>query len=410
MRGSGLSSAEAGGFRRVLAAEVVSNFGSMLTRLVIPWIATLTLGVSPLGMGILVVADVAAAAAGALLLGALIDRLPTRRVMVIADAARALLFVAVAHAAWSGQLTLPWLVATAAAAGLLTVAFELARSAWMAQHLAAGELPTRNAQLAAARSLTEAASFGAGGWIFQGLGGTLSLLADAFSYVISALCLWRVTDHRAAAPPSPWPRGAELLAEARRGIELLMQHRILRGLALLEILLALGMSLTATSYMIYVTRDLGFAPGALGMIFAVGGIGSAIGAGLAPRLGRLVGSRAAIVAGLCLLALGALCIPLAAGATLSAVLLLAAHQLIGDAGHVVAEVHDRTLRQSAAPPDALARVDAGLRTLGQATLLLGALACGALATALGARLALLLAATVFAGAALAARRALPADV
>jgi MFS family permease len=410
MRGTGLSSADAAGFRRVLAAEVVSNFGSMLTRLVIPWIATLTLAVSPFGMGLLVVADVAAAAVGALLLGALIDRLPTRRVMIVADAARALLFVGVSYAAWRGHLTLARLVATAAAAGLLTVAFELARSAWMAQHLVVHELPTRNAQLVAARSLTEAASFGAGGWIYQALGGTLSLLADAVTYVLSALCLWRVADHRAATPPPPWPRGAELLAAARDGVAVLLRHPALRGLALLEVLLALGMSLTATSYMIYVTRELGFAPATLGMIFAVGGLGSAIGAGLAPRLGRRLGSRAAIVIGLSLLAAGTLCIPLAVGATLSAVLLLAAHQLIGDAGHVVAEVHDRTLRQSAAPPDALARVDAGLRTLGQATLLVGALSCGALATAIGARAALFLAAAVFAAAALAARRALPANV
>jgi len=38
----------------------------MLSRLVIPWIATLVLGATPLQMGVLAVADVAA---GALLLG-----------------------------------------------------------------------------------------------------------------------------------------------------------------------------------------------------------------------------------------------------------------------------------------------------------------------------------------------------
>jgi hypothetical protein len=82
-----------------------------------------------------------------------------------------------------------------------------------------------------------------------------------------------------------------------------------------------------------------------------------------------------------------------------AVALLVGHQLIGDAGYVVHEIHDRTLRQSIAPADRLARVDAGLRTLGQLATLAGALGGGTLATSLGARAALFLAATILVGAA-----------
>ena len=47
---------------RVLAAEGVSNFGSMLSRLAIPWLAALTLQATPFQMAALLVADVAAAA------------------------------------------------------------------------------------------------------------------------------------------------------------------------------------------------------------------------------------------------------------------------------------------------------------------------------------------------------------
>jgi len=46
-------------FGRVLAAEGISNFGSMLSRLAIPWVATLLLAATPLQMGWLRVADVA---------------------------------------------------------------------------------------------------------------------------------------------------------------------------------------------------------------------------------------------------------------------------------------------------------------------------------------------------------------
>ena len=75
-------------FQRVLAAEIVSNFGSMLSRLVLPWLATLVLTATPFEMGLLLMADVVAGACGSLLLGAVVDRMRKRAVMLAADAAR----------------------------------------------------------------------------------------------------------------------------------------------------------------------------------------------------------------------------------------------------------------------------------------------------------------------------------
>jgi MFS family permease len=384
----------------VLAAEVVSNFGSMLTRLVIPWIATLTLAATPLQMGLLAIADVVAGAAGALLLGVLVDRVSTLRVMIAADLARAALMVALAVATWRGWVSLWMLLVVAALSGLATMAFELARSAWIACNIETRLLATRNSQLAAAESVTEAASFGVGGWIYQALGGALSLAVDAATYVVSALFLARVGEARVATHARvAWPRWRDLLAEARAGIATLLDQPALRAIAQVHVLVAIALSLAGTSYMIYVARDLALDPGVLGMIFAVGGVGAALGAAFAPRIGRWAGSRGAIVWGLGFAALGAFMVPLAGGPAAVAVALLVGHQLIGDAGYVVHEIHDRTLRQSIAPADRLARVDAGLRTLGQLATLAGALGGGTLATSLGARAALFLAATILVGAA-----------
>jgi predicted MFS family arabinose efflux permease len=94
-----------------------------------------------------------------------------------------------------------------------------------------------------------------------------------------------------------------------------------------------------------------------------------------------------------------LCVPLAPGATLIGAALLIAHQIIGDGGHTVHDVHDRTLRQTATSAVFRARVDAGIRTIGQLGTLIGAIGGGALATLLGARYALVLAAMLFACAA-----------
>ena len=74
--------------------------------------------------------------------------------MLLCDALRAMLLAVLAYGAWRGGLNFTRMLAAAAAGGLLTVAFELARSAWMAQRIETGDLAGRNAQLPAAWGAT----------------------------------------------------------------------------------------------------------------------------------------------------------------------------------------------------------------------------------------------------------------
>lgn len=393
----------------VIAAEAASNFGSMLSRLAIPWLATLLLQATPWQMGLLLVADVAAGAVGALLLGPLVDSAGKRRVMLLCDGLRAVLLALLAAAAAVGSLTMAALLLAGAAAALFTTAFELARSAWMAQHIAAAELSTANARLSAAGSLSETLAFALGGWLFELWGAVLALLFDAASYLVSALCLRRVVDVAPAAPASPSATAllADWWASTRDGWLAVAGNPTLRTLALIESLSALAMSLVGTSYMIFVARDLGFSTGVQGVIFATGGVGALAGAMLAPGLGRRLGSGRALALGLALSALGTAFAPMATSASVLGAVLLVAQQVVGDGGHTLREVHQHTLRQLQAPPDMLARVDAGIRACGQAAVLLGALGGGALATAIGARSALVLGAALLAAAALVALLRLP---
>jgi predicted MFS family arabinose efflux permease len=186
-----------------------------------------------------------------------------------------------------------------------------------------------------------------------------------------------------------------MIDDVREGLRAIAAAPILRMLATVEVLVALGVSTAGTSYMIFVARDIGFETGTLGMIFATGGVGSLIGAWIAPRLGVRSGVRGAMLVGLALLAIGAFCIPLAPGATILGAGLLIAHQVVGDGGYNIYDVHDRTLRQSAVAPHLLARVDSGIRTLGHLARLVGAVGGGLIATAIGTRSALALSAAIY---------------
>jgi len=389
---------------RIIGAEGVSNFGSMLSRLAIPWVATLALDATPAAMAGLVVAHVVAAAVGALLLGPLIDRSRKRAAMLWCDVSHAFVLGLVALSVWGGWVSMFVLVAAAAAGGLLTVAFDLARSAWIAQCAAAESLPQANARLSMVGSLSETVAFAAGGWLYQALGAVLALTIDALSYLGSALLLRGVREAPLQTPagaPST-SRWSQWWQEQREGWRVLLGHPALRALAGVEALRAFGASLAGTSYMVYVARDLALPTGVQGMVFALGGLGAIAGAALAPRLGIALGAGAAMATGLALAGLGAACIPLASGAGLGAVALLVVHQVIGDGGDTVHDVHDRTLRQTAVAAPWLARVDAGIRGVGQGATLAGAAVGGTAGTLLSARSVLVLSAATLALAALVA--------
>jgi Na+/melibiose symporter-like transporter len=376
-------------FRRMLAAEGMSNFGSMLSRLVIPWLAVLTLQAAPSQLAALLVADVTAAALGSLLLGSLVDRSGKRAAMLLCDALRAVVLGLLAWGAWRGELLFALLLVAAAASGLLTVAFELARSAWMAQRVALGDLSDRNAQLSVVGSASEAAAFALGGWLYQGLGAALALAVDACSYVASALRLRGVRETpsvaRARTAPGAAATWRQLLKESAAGVRAVASRPLLRALAGIESLLAFSMALAGTSLMIFVSRDIGLPTGWLGTIFATGALGAIVGADLAPRLGRRFGPGRTMAWALALYTVGAACVPLVESVGAIAVLLLVTQQIVGDAGHTLHDVHDHTLRQTAVPADLLARADAGIRSAVQLCKLAGALVDGVLGDALGAR-------------------------
>jgi MFS family permease len=388
-------------FRRVLAAEVVSTFGSLMSRLAIPWLAVLVLDAPPIAMAWLAMADVAAGALAALLAGALVDRWPKRRTMIAADLARAAMLATVPLMAWADRLTITWLVVVVAVNGALTVAFELAQSAWIARSTAHEQLTQRNSALAAGGAVTEAASFGITGWLFQWLGAIVVMVVDAFSYVVSALLLAKISEppplaDEAAAAGTLRGRARALLAEVQAGLHATAADPLLRTLAVVATLVAFATSFAATTYMIYVARDVGFGTGVLGVLFALGGLGSLAGSWLTARSAGRVDPRTWLVGALALWAVGSVATPLATTTALAGLVLIAVQQIVGDLGAMSYIIADRTLRQTHAAPALLARVDASVRTLGYCATLAGALVSGALAEQFGAR-ALLFASSALLG-------------
>jgi predicted MFS family arabinose efflux permease len=146
----------------------------------------------------------------------------------------------------------------------------------------------------------------------------------------------------------------------------------------------LAFGLVGTAFLLYVNQEVGFPPGVLGMIFAVGGVSSFLGAMIAGRLPRF-GIGAVMVISLVLAAIGEAFIPLATTANAVGVLFLVCQQIVADSALTVYDINQASLRQAIAPAHVLGRINASVRVTEFGAVLLGTVAAGYLGETVGLR-------------------------
>jgi MFS family permease len=372
-------------FVRLWSAATITNFGSMVTQLALPFAAIQVLGAGAAELGMLRALVLVPGFALGLAAGAWLDRLRRRPVLVASDLARAAVQASVAAAAALGALRMGHLYAVALAAGFLSFLFHVARDAYLPSLVPRDALVSANARLRGGEAVSEGAGFAAGGWLVQLLGAPQALLVDGATFVASAALLARI--RREAPPPAPrgpggrGPRAA--FGEVREGLELVLRHPALRPLAISGALLAASWQVTSVVYLLFLD-ELGFGAGWLGVVFATGSLSSFLGSLAARPVGRRFGVGPGMTGGLALLGVGAALVPLVSGPGPLGFGLLVAQQL-GDGGEVVYSVHASSLRQAAAPREIQGRVSACFAFLAQAGMLAGTAAGAALGEAFGAR-------------------------
>ena len=118
-------------FRRVWAAATISIFGSLVTRVALPFVAIVTLNADAVGVSLVRSMELIAGLVVGLVAGAWVDRLRRRPVMIWADLGRAVLLVIVPVAAFGGWLSLPLLLLVALLVAVLTTFFDAADNAFL---------------------------------------------------------------------------------------------------------------------------------------------------------------------------------------------------------------------------------------------------------------------------------------
>lgn len=373
-------------FLKLWAGQTVSLAGSLVGRFAMPLVAIVALDASPGQVALLRMADVLPGVAIGLLAGVWVDRLRRRPLMIWADLGRAVLLATIPLAAVLGLLRFEQVVLVVLAAGALTALFEVAYQSYLPTLVSRDELVEGNSKLQASGAVVEVASFGFAGLLVQVLTAPLAILLDALSFVISALFVGAI---RAPEPAARRPASAESTWLAiREGLRLVLRDPVLRALAAARATSELFLYVWVSMLLVFLTRDLELAPVVFGVLFAVGGICSLVGALVAERVERRLGLGVTLIGSLFVSSAALLTVPLAAGPLLLVILLVGAQQL-ADAPATVFQIHEASLIQSSVPDEALGRVTASLRVVGWAAMLAGTIVGGVLGETVGPRATML---------------------
>ena len=378
-----------GAFQRVWAAATVSIFGSLVTRVALPFVAIVTLNAGAIEVSLVRSMDLIAGLAVGLVAGAWVDRLRRRPVLIGADLGRAALLGLIPLAAIGGWLSLPMVLVVALLTAVLTTFFDAADNAFLPTIVPRSDLVRANGALAASGSVSEFAAFGSAGFLVQILTAPIAILVDAATFIVSALLLGSIRIEGAAAASKA--EREPVLREISIGLRLVMAHPILRATTLASMASHSAWGVFGALWFLFAIDELSLDAAAIGIIAAVGGLTSLAGAFVTPRLTRRFGVGNVVMGSLLVGALGFFFVPASpAGAPLVAMAVMIGQQFVTDPAFTAYDITDTSLRQTIVHDRQLGRVNATVRVAVLTVQLVATLGGGFIAVQIGLRNALLL--------------------
>ncbi len=358
--------------------------------LALPSTAILLLHATAWQLGILEALAYAAFPVLGLVVGVLADRLSRRRIMIAADVVRALALGSIPIAAMRGLLSFPQLAIVALITGIGSVFFEISYQAYLPAVVAKAELSRANARLEATRSAAQVAGNGLAGLLISTLGAAFAVGIDALSFVFSIVSLLAIRV-REAPHARPGGKAPGLYSDIRAGIACVFESPVLRTIAGCTATSNFGTSMLSAVYLIFAYRDLHVPAFTLGIVLACANLGF-IGAAFATRLTQRFGLGRTLVVSMLTGGIAPLLLPLALhGASIP---ILFASEILQTCAVPIYNINQVSLRQTVVPQELQGRMNATMRTLVWGTMPFGALAGGALGSAIGIVPTILVAAAV----------------
>jgi len=284
-------------FARLWTAETISQVGTQVGALAIPFVAIDILEASTFQVALLNVVDFLPFLLIGLPAGVWVDRLRRRPVMIAGDLGRALALATIPLAFIAGVLTIVQLYVVGFVVGMLTVFFDVAYQSYLPSVVGRDQIQEGNAKLEVSRAGAAVIGPGLAGILIGILRAPLAVALDAFSFLGSALFLFLIRRPEPApevrhevGQPKPGMR-----REMAEGLRYVLGHAYLKNIAACTATANLFGTVATSVLLVYAVRELGMTAGAIGVAFSIGATGALLGALTANRVSSRLGVGRTII-------------------------------------------------------------------------------------------------------------------
>jgi len=389
-------------FNRLWAAQVLSAFGSRITRTALPIIAVGVLAVSPWEAAVLAALSYAPFVLAGLFLAGHVERANKAGLMIATDLVRFAIVLAVPAAWLTGLLSFPLLCVVAMLAGVAAALFAIADNAVLPRLVSNEDLVAANSRLQSTESLAELAGPGVAGVLIDLLTAPVAMIADALTFLWSAFWLRKIPKQDTAAALAAARERGQLRRDLAVGFVAIMRRPALRAILLAGVPFWISGGFFFTTLIMFMMRDLRLPPTLIGLIISVGGASALAGSFAARPMAKRLGLGPALVLGFVMSVLGVLMLaPAAMIGGWQAAPFVVAQQFLGDIGMMVFFILSTSLHQTLLPEDQIARANGFTQAVGGGAMTASILVAGVIAETIG------VAGTVMIGAGIAALGVVP---
>jgi MFS family permease len=274
-----------GDFGKFWAGQTISNLGSSFTFLALPLIVFQLTG-SAVNLAITTAAFFLPYLLFGLVIGAWVDRVDRKRMMIAVDFGRAAVIASIPALSAVDALSVWWIYAVTFLTSTLTIAFDSGEFAAIPSLVDRDDLVTANGRIQASY---QAAQFVgpilAGGLLGAGLPIEDVLLLDAASFVVSAAALGIVRGSF-NAPDDPERKPTSLRRDVVEGLRYVLSHPVLRNISLMMALFNFVGTTTIAQLVLFAKERLDASDSEVGFLFSAGSAGIVILGLLAGRIRR----------------------------------------------------------------------------------------------------------------------------
>ena len=271
-------------FGKFLTGQVISSLGDAVSGFALP-LLVFTLTGSALNLALTTTITMLPYLFFGLIIGAWVDRLDRKRVMIVVDLLCGAVIALLPILALIGQLSVGWIYGCAFVNAILSIFFDAAQFAAVAALVKQDDLVQANGRVQASYSAATIVGPFVGGAFLIVLPLYGLLWIDAASFVISAfsLSIIRVSFNRADPDKETKPR-TSLRQDIIEGLRYVIGHPVLRNIALMMAMVNLVSTSVGAQLVFYAKNRLHASDTQVGWLFSAGSIGLVV---LSLAAGRL---------------------------------------------------------------------------------------------------------------------------